>query len=137
MCNKQVKIFVQVILFISVLSVVSFSQILSTACEPYGSISLDGEPIDNNLLVIAYIDGQEMARCTTSGGQYSLSIAKDNTDTSEKDGWTEGDIIIIRVNSKDTSPHLTAQPRRIRLDLTVNTLSIQLNTWGKIKALFK
>ncbi|MCD6161113.1 MAG: hypothetical protein J7K40_01720 [candidate division Zixibacteria bacterium] len=137
MCNNQVKILIQAILFIAVLTVVSFSQVLGTACEPYGSISFRNEPIDDGLPVVAYINVQEVARCLTDGGQYSLIIEKDDPETSQKEGWAEDDIIVIRVNGKETTPHFTAQAGRIRFDLTVSTLSIQLNTWGKIKALFK
>lgn len=112
-------------------------QLLGTACEPYGSISIKGEPAADNLPVVAYIDGQEFARSLTLGGQYALLIARDNPDTQEKEGWAEDDIITIKVNGTEAGPSITAEQGRVRHDLTILTLSIKLDTWGKIKALFK
>jgi hypothetical protein len=117
--------------------VISYGQILGTACEPYGSISIKGEPAADNIPVVAYIDNQEMASCLTVGGQYSLVIAKDDPDTPEKDGWIEGDIIVIMVNGTMANPSFTASAGRMRIDLTLNSLSVRLDTWGKIKALFR
>jgi hypothetical protein len=128
-----------VFLFILIMSAVAFAQVdlLGTACEPYGSISIRNEPAADNLPVIAYINGAEFGRCLTLGGQYQLYIAKDNPDTPEKEGWDAGDVIVIKVSGNPANPSLAAAPGRSRLDLTVNTLSVRLDTWGKIKALFK
>lgn len=125
--------------FILVINVAAFAQVdlLGTACEPYGSISIHNEPAADNLPVVAYINGVEFARCLTLGGQYQLYIPKDNTDTPEKDGWDYGDIIIIKISGNQANPSLAASPGRSRVDLAVNTLSVRLDTWGKIKALFK
>ncbi|HGY10795.1 MAG TPA: hypothetical protein ENK36_00335 [Desulfobacterales bacterium] len=110
---------------------------MGTACEPYGSISIKDEPAVDNLPVIAYINGEEMARCLTNGGQYSLFIIKDDSETPEKEGWADGDIIVIHVNGVEANPAFLAQMGRVRKDLTVTTLDVRLDTWGKIKALFK
>ena len=123
--------------FIAIGAVVSNAQILTTSCEPYGSVSISGEPAADNLPVVAYINGQEHAKCFTVGGQYSLVIVRDNPDTGEKEGWAEGDIILIKINGTEATPSLLAQMGRIRLDLSITTLSVKLDTWGKIKALFK
>jgi len=137
MFNIQFKILVQVLLIVLVSAVLSYGQLLGTACEPYGSISIKNEPAVDNLPVIAYINGQEMARCLTNGGQYSLFIIKDDPETPEKEGWADGDIIAIHVNGVEANPTFPAQMGRVRKDLTVTTLDVRLDTWGKIKALFK
>jgi hypothetical protein len=133
------KSFFWVICISLILSASAFAQIelLGTACEPYGSVSIRNEPAADNLPVIAYIDGMEVARCFTLGGQYQLTIIKDNPDTPQKDGWIGGDAIIIKVNGNQANPSLAASAGRFRADLVVNTLSVRLDTWGKIKALFK
>ncbi len=112
-------------------------ELLGTACEPYGSVTMRGEPAADNLPVVAYIDGVEMARGATLGGQYLLLIPKDNPETTEKDGWAEGDVIIIKVNGNHANPAFAAVAGRIRVDLSISALDVRLDTWGKIKALFK
>ncbi|MCP4582576.1 MAG: hypothetical protein GY839_13285 [candidate division Zixibacteria bacterium] len=137
MGNRMLKILVLAPVLILFGSVISYGQLLGTACEPYGSISISGEPAADNLPVIAYIGGQELARCLTLGGQYSLFIPMDDPDTSEKDGWADGDKIEINVNGTAANPSFFAQQGRIRQDIVLTALSVKLDTWGKIKALFK
>lgn len=128
-----------ILLFILIGNLAAFAQVdlLGTACEPYGSISIHNEPAADNLPVVAYINGVEFGRCLTLGGQYQLFIPKDNGDTPAKDGWEYGDAIIIKISGNQANPSLAAAPGRSRVDLTVNTLSVRMDTWGKIKALFK
>jgi hypothetical protein len=137
MSNTVGKIIIPALAFCFLLAGTSHSQLLGTACEPYGSISIKDEPAADNIPVVAYINGQEMARCLTQGGQYSLFVPKDDADTAEKDGWADGDNIVIYVNGIEAHPSFEAQSGRIRVDLTVSALGIKLDTWGKIKALFK
>ena len=137
MLSRQIKILIQIILVLIVSASVSYGQLLGTACEPYGSVSIRNEPATDNLPVVAYINGQEMARCMTDGGQYSLFIVKDDPDTPEKEGWAEDDIILIRVNGNDANPTFLAQSGRSRKDISISALDVRLDTWGKIKALFK
>jgi hypothetical protein len=137
MSNRQVKILVQALMLVLLSVVASYGQLLGTACEPYGSVSIRNEPAADNVPVVAFIDGREVARCLTYGGQYSLFIALDDPDTPEKEGWADGDNIVIQVSGIEAYPSFKAQQGRIRVDLTVNTLGIKLDTWGKIKALFK
>jgi len=137
MYRKAGGILIGVIICVLATSSPSFGQLLGTACEPYGSISISGEPAADNLPVIAYINGQEFDRGHSIGGQYSLFIAKDNPDTQTKEGWAPGDNITIKVNGVEATPSFAAQQGRIRIDLTLTTLGIKLDTWGKIKALFK
>lgn len=133
----MVKNLIYAFVFIIIIAAAGQAQVLGTACEPYGSISIQGEPAADNIPVVAYISGQEFDRSTTLGGQYSLDIPKDNPETGEKEGWAEGDIIVIKVNGTEAAPTLTAQQGRVRHDLVINALSVKLDTWGKIKALFK
>jgi hypothetical protein len=126
-----------ILAIITLSAVAGHAQLLGTACEPYGSISIDGEPVADNITVTAHIDGIEFARCTTLSGQYAMIVAKDNPDTDEKEGWSHGDIIVIHVNGTAASPSLTAQQGRVRHDISLFALSVKLDTWGKIKALFK
>jgi len=137
MVNGTLKILAVVAILILASSVVSYGQLLGTACEPYGSIAISGEPATDNLPVISYINGQEFARCLTVSGQYSLLIPMDNPDTPEKEGWSSGDKIDVKVNGTLASPSFYAQAGRIRQDFAITALSIKLDTWGKIKALFK
>jgi hypothetical protein len=134
--NKKITI-IGVACFAVLITALASAQLLGTACEPYGSVTVRNEPASDNIPVVAYINGQEVSRCQTLGGQYLLSITKDDPDTPEKDGWVAGDIIIIRVNGNVANPSLAAAPGRLRLDLVVGTLDVRLDTWGKIKALFK
>jgi len=78
MFNIQLKIFVQVLLIVLFSAVLSYGQLLGTACEPYGSISIKDEPAVDNLPVIAYINhrntcqwcrGQSCISCTDGKGQ--------------------------------------------------------------------
>jgi len=111
--------------------------ILGTACEPYGSVAIEGQPAANNLLVIAYVGDVELARTHTFGGQYSLLIPKDDPATPQREGYRPGEIISIRVNGSPATPSFEAFQGRQRRDLEVATLSIRIETWGRIKALFR
>ncbi len=111
--------------------------IVGTACEPYGSVTIKGEPAADGMLVIAYVGDIELARGHTEGGQYSLYIDLDNPDTPQREGYQPGDIIDIRVNGNPAGPAFEAFAGRLRRDIEVTTLDIQLETWGRIKALFR
>lgn len=110
---------------------------LGTACEPYGSVTIKGEPAADGMLVIAYVGDVELARGQTEGGQYSLYIDLDDPDTPQRDGYQPGDIINIRVNGNPGEPAFEAFAGRLRRDIEVTALSIRLETWGRIKALFR
>ncbi len=111
--------------------------IVGTACEPYGSVTIKGEPAADGMLVIAYVGDIELARGHTEGGQYSLYIDLDDPDTPQREGYQPGDIINIRVNGNPAGPAFEAFAGRLRRDIEVTTLDIQLETWGRIKALFR
>jgi hypothetical protein len=135
----KMKTVMGIIFFVIILVVGASAQteILGTSCEPYGSVSIHNEPAADNLPVVAYIDGMEMARSQTLGGQYQLTIIKDNPDTPQKEGWAVGDVVIVKVNGSQANPSLAAAPGRSRVDLMISVLSVRMDTWGKIKALFK
>lgn len=141
-CMKRVRAIFNTTLIAIVLSVIAVSvansqQPLSVACEPYGSVTINGSPASDNMLVIAYVGDIELARTTTDGGQYSLLINLDDPDTPQREGYQPGDIINIRVNGNPATPAFEAFAGRHRRDLEVVTLSVRLETWGRIKALFK
>ncbi len=110
---------------------------LSTACEPYGSVMINGSPASENMVVTAYIDDIEIARGSIEAGQYSLLINLDDPNTPQREGYQPGDIISIRINGNPATPAFEAFAGRQRRDLEVVSLGIRLETWGRIKALFK
>jgi hypothetical protein len=128
---------IAIVLSVIAVSVANSQQPLSVACEPYGSVTINGSPASDNMLVIAYVGDIELARTTTDGGQYSLLINLDDPDTPQREGYQPGDIINIRVNGNPATPAFEAFAGRHRRDLEVVTLSVRLETWGRIKALFK
>jgi hypothetical protein len=120
------------------LSVTASAQVGSgVACEPYGSVTINGQPAPDGMLVIAYVGDIELARTTTEGGQYSLYIDVDDPDTPQRDGYIEGDIINIRVNGNSVDIAFEVFSGSQRRDLIVLASIIRLETWGRIKALFK
>jgi len=130
-----------IFLTLSIIIALTFSAdaqfILSTDCEPYGSISIRNEPAADNLPVVAFINGSEVASCLTNGGQYSMIIPMDDPETPEVDGWQAGNNIVIKISGIEATPSFSAQSGRLRKDLSITTLDVTLDTWGKIKALFK
>jgi hypothetical protein len=110
---------------------------LSVNCEPYGSVTINGSPATDNMLVIAYVGDIELARTSTEGGQYSLLIGLDDPGTPQREGYQPGDILNIRVNGNPASPAFEAFAGRHRRDLEVISLGVTIETWGRIKALFK
>ena len=106
-------------------------------CRPFGSINYRGDRAPDGLKVTAFIGGKDFASSQTEDGEYSLAIPKDDPATSKKEGWTEGDIIIIKVGGYSAVPSFKAFSGSKRVDLRVPTLDVKLTTWGKIKALFK
>lgn len=110
---------------------------LGTACEAYGSVLIEGQPAANNLVVIAYVGEVELARCHTTNGLYALFIPLDDPETPQRDGYQPGEIITVRVNGNPANPAFEAFAGRQRRDIEVTTLAIRLETWGRIKALFR
>ncbi len=118
-------------------SAVSAQVTIGMECEPYGSVTIKGVPATDGMLVIAYVGDIELARGQTEGGQYSLYIDIDDLDTPQREGYQPGDIINLRVNGNPAGPAFEAFAGRQRRDIEVTTLDIQLETWGRIKALFR
>jgi hypothetical protein len=130
-------IFLSILLSIVTVSVANSQQPLSVACEPYGSVTINGSPASDNMLVIAYVGDIELARTSTEGGQYSLMINLDDPNTPQREGYQPGDIINVRINGNPATPAFEAFAGSHRRDLEVITLGVTLETWGRIKALFK
>ncbi len=117
---------------------ISYSQVeMGTACEPYGSVTISGSPAQDNMVVIAYVGDTELARTATSGGQYSFFIPLDDSGTPQRDGYRQGDIISIRINGNAATPAFEAFAGRQRRDVEVSPSEVRLETWGRIKALFR
>ncbi len=138
----QFSTLIKISLLTALLSAISLSaaysqEPLSVACEPYGSVTINGSPASDNMLVIAYVGDIELARTSTQGGQYSLIINLDDPTTPQREGYQPGDIINIRINGNPASPAFEAFAGRHRRDLEVVALGVTLETWGRIKALFK
>lgn len=108
-----------------------------SSCQPYGDVYYRGALAPESTLVVATIDNTEYSRTYTHLGKYLLIIPKDNPQTSRKDGWQEGDLIVMKVNGIVAYPQLTAAGGAHLHNISVSTSSVELTTWGKIKALFK
>lgn len=136
MLNGRI-IILALILAATSVSAVSAQVTIGMECEPYGSVTIKGVPATDGMLVIAYVGDIELARGQTEGGQYSLYIDIDDLDTPQREGYQPGDIIDLRVNGNPAGPAFEAFAGRQRRDIEVTTLDIQLETWGRIKALFR
>ncbi len=106
-------------------------------CQPYGDVRYEGKPVENDLVVEAKVGDLVLAASKTMGGGYHVTIPADNISTPEKDGWSAGDVITIYIDGKIATPSFTAFTGTQRHNLEVQTLDVKLDTWGKIKALFK
>lgn len=137
MVNRKVIVLVFILVALLVSPALAQGPPLGTACEPYGSVTIKGVPAADGMLVIAYVGDIELARDQTEAGQYSLYIDLDDPDTPQREGYQPGDIISIRVNGNPAGPAFEAFAGRFRRDIEVTTLDIRLETWGRIKALFR
>ncbi|MBD3234482.1 MAG: hypothetical protein GF315_12220 [candidate division Zixibacteria bacterium] len=106
-------------------------------CQPYGDVNYEGKPVENDLVVEAKVGDVVLATSKTMGGGYHVTIPADNESTPDKDGWNAGDVITIYIDGKIATPSFTAFTGTQRHNLEVRTLDVKLDTWGKIKALFK
>jgi hypothetical protein len=125
--------------FICILGFCAFSGAQESAwyCHPYGTVEYRGDLAPVGFKVVAFIEGEEFDSCRTQEGEYSLFISKDDPVTSKKEGWSEDDIITIKVNGFLANPRFKAFEGTKKIDLSVSTLDVKLTTWGKIKALFR
>jgi len=125
------------LLFAVLIAPASAQITLITDCEPYGSVTYNGQPASDNMVVVAYVGDFELGRCFTVDGQYSLVIPLDNADTPNRDGYRSGDIITMRINGDIATPAFEAFAGHQRRDITVVQSDIHTQTWGQIKALFR
>ena len=130
-----------VLVAVGILGTVIYSAVLTFAvigeCQPYGDVIFDGHSIDDGLQVKAFIGEAVMATGTTAGGGYSIAIPPDNLETPDKEGWAPGDMVTIQIDGRIATPSFEAFLGSERHDLRIATLDVKLDTWGKIKALFK
>ena len=115
----------------------SWAQESAWYCRPYGTVEYRGEPAPDGLKVVALIGDEEFDHCLTKGGEYSLLIPKDDPATIKKEGWTEEDVVTIKINGFSANPRFKAFAGTQKINLYVSTLDVKLTTWGKIKGLFR
>ncbi len=124
---------------ICILGLYAFPVVQGSAwfCRAYGTIEYLGDLAPDGLKVVAFVEEQEFAWCLTKDSEYSLLIPKDDPVTPKKEGWSEEDIITIKVNGFLANPRFKAFAGAQEINLHVSTLDVKLTTWGKIKALFR
>jgi hypothetical protein len=135
--DKRPKLVVPLLLLAVCLGASAAGHVFGLDCQPYGTIDYRGNPVPKDLRLEAFIDQQSVASGKTGDGDYSISIPSDDPDTPEKDGWAEGDTIVIKVDGFTAVPSIEAFPGTEECKLHVPTLNVNTTTWGKIKALFK
>jgi hypothetical protein len=108
-----------------------------TYCQPYGSVEFRGVSAPDGYKVEALIGETKFAETEIQKGKYDLLIPADDPDTPEKDGWSQGDRITLKVNGYKALPTFEAFEGIKNYDVFVPSLDVKLSTWGKIKALFK
>lgn len=106
-------------------------------CQPYGDVTFHGEPAPDGYKIEALIDEAKFAETETKNGKYNLTIPGDDPLTQTKEGWTDGDRIAFKVNGYKALPTFEAFEGVKNYDIFVPSLDVKLDTWGKIKALFK
>jgi hypothetical protein len=124
------------VIFLVVICYIGANALLGE-CQPYGDVVFDGRPIEDGLQVRAFIGETVYSTSTTQGGGYSLTIPPDDPNTPGKEGWSDGDVITVQIDGRIATPGFEAFLGSERHDLQLATLGVKLDTWGKIKALFK
>jgi hypothetical protein len=133
--TKIVLVILSVILFLF-FSMVNGRQ-TGTPCQPYGSVEFRGASAPDGYKVEALVGETKFAETEIQKGKYDLLIPADDPDTPEKDGWSQGDRITLKVNGYKALPTFEAFEGIKNYDVFVPSLDVKLSTWGKIKALFK
>lgn len=107
-------------------------------CIIKGTITYFGDSDRSELSVKAFIGDLEVASCESQNGYYQLTIPPDDPATpSEREGYVEGDPVVIQVNGYKAGD-FEASGGIYSRDLFVSASDVSnLTTWGKIKALFK
>ena len=107
-------------------------------CVLTGTVEYFGDSERSGLWVKAFIYDHEVASCQTDGGSYKLTIPPDDPATPhKKEGWVEGDLIVIKVNGIRAGAFKASGGVHLE-NLVVSASDVpNLTTWGKIKALFR
>lgn len=132
----------KILLVILLVVLLSFFSLLNARkpgvpCQPYGDVTFHGEPAPDGYNVEAVIDEVKFAETETKNGKYNLTIPGDDPLTQVKEGWSGGDRITFKVDGYNALPTFEAFEGIKNYDIFVPSLDVELNTWGKIKALFK
>ncbi len=114
-----------------------FARSPGTPCQPYGWVEFRGERAPDGYKVEALIGDTRFAETEAKNGKYTLMIPADDRDTPAKEGWSEGDRITLKVDGYNALPTFEAFEGSRNYDVFVPSLDVRLNTWGRIKALFK
>jgi len=115
----------------------AFSQQGSSFCCLWGEVEFGGVPAEDGYEVTATIDDNVVGTATTEKGQYFLCIPKDDPQTQKKDGWSEEDVIFLKVKGQTANPPVRAFLGTREQKISVSSADAPTTTWGKIKALFK
>lgn len=105
-----------------------------------GTITLQGQPVDRDQTVAAFIGEDKVAESKTrDNGTFELQIPEYDPAKPEIKGYhTAEDIIQVKLDGKKAKPTFNPNGDNLKIDLKVETtLDVKLSTWGKIKALFK
>jgi len=124
--------------FIFLLVVSAFGWQFGEDCVLRGTVTYFGDSNRSGLSVKAFIHDHEVDSYETIDGRYELRIPPDDPATpSVKEGYVEGDPVVIKVNGFKASDFKASGGLHSR-DLFVSASDVSnLTTWGKIKALFR
>jgi len=78
------------------------------SCCLFGLVNYRGDKTPDGYTVEAWIGDQKFAETKTISGNYLICIPQDDPTTPEKDGWANGDWIILKVNGNQALPTVQA-----------------------------
>jgi hypothetical protein len=110
----------------------------SEDCVLTGTVTFFGDSNRSDLSLEAFIGDLKVASCQSEDGGYRLTIRPDDPATpSVREGYVEGDPLVIKVNGYKAGDFRASGGKQSR-DLFVSASDVSnLTTWGKIKALFR
>jgi hypothetical protein len=110
----------------------------SEDCVLTGTVTYFGDSSASGLSIGAFIGDLKVASCQSEDGHYRLTIHPDDPATpSVKEGYVEGDPVVIKVNGYKAGDFRASGGIHSRaLFVSASDVS-NLTTWGKIKALFR
>jgi PGF-pre-PGF domain-containing protein len=133
-----------VVLLAFLLSSLALRPVLAIPLLPeqvWGKVTIKGVAVLDGSVVSARIKGVEYATSTTSNGIYSLIIPGDDTDTPEKEGGVDGDVVEIYVKGYRSTEWILAGTTTfksgevVQLDLAIEDTTPPTVTIGPVAAL--